>query len=978
MDNKTNILINLEKKGTGANEAISDIKKVKNEVETINKEVKKISDSTSDINKTVNVSGIATALSKVSQKLIESVKKSADYIETLNLLDVAYDGNTKKVREWTKQYSEILNLDDSTLISSASHFKVLSQSMGLATETGEKFAKLLSQMTLDVSSLYNMDFSKAQTALQYAVEGRGTSLKQRTGVSVLETSVQTTLDTLGIEAYVENMNDAEKAIARLISMEYQLRASQGDLARTIEAPANQFRILGEQASLAARGIGNIFLSAVANILPYINALLIAINKILAAIAGLFGYSEGMFDFFGTGDVSSLTDSFNELGGAVGGVGGAADSARKKLLGLRGFDKLNVIKTPSSSGGGGGAGGGAGGAINPKLLEAFNKMADLYDAKLDGIKTKASEISEEILKWLGFQKNIDDEWEFTHITAGTVLTVAGGILATSKLIFGIIKKINGGTGLLGSKTLIGELKLGWDIFSKAITSGGLVALTAIVGSFAVAVKNYKQNIADLEKGADLSKVLTNTNLGDWLATIITPMGKTAGDTATIIKVLTSNIDELGGVSKKTKDKWQDLELSIGQMQIDSTKLQIDGSKILTEEQKNKILDNLTKFTDKIHLELEKQRTQSLKDLNDLVAQGFLTPEEMLEAEKRINEYYGNIEKETSDAQKRIEELIKKSKTTKLTKDELDEMSKLYDKLGENMVSAITDSKKEQEILLSNLKDNSIKYSKESASEMIKNAIETKDEIIKNAEEQYTASVEKAKKLYEAGAITKGAYDEIKAQAKDTKEKTIKDAEEQYDAIWEEFSTNQKDIASYIDKDTGGVKSGWARFWDKLFGKSQKTNEKVKSDFSTTQSNIELSWKNYKLEDKTVKIKGDTSDLYKVVSTIDTIIGGKKYKMNTNASGEINFVKYANGGLPPVGQMFIANERGPELVGQIGGQSFVANQNQMMDIIDKKLSNAGGLQNATFVIQVGSEEVARTVLKDLNSMAKSNGKPITIGG
>jgi phage-related protein len=34
--------------------------------------------------------------------------------------------------------------------------------------------------------------------------------------------------------------------------------------------------------------------------------------------------------------------------------------------------------------------------------------------------------------------------------------------------------------------------------------------------------------------------------------------------------------------------------------------------------------------------------------------------------------------------------------------------------------------------------------------------------------------------------------------------------------------------------------------------------------------------------------------------------------------------------------------------------------------------------TFVIQVGSKEVARTVLNDLQDMAKSNGKPITIQG
>lgn len=89
--------------------------------------------------------------------------------------------------------------------------------------------------------------------------------------------------------------------------------------------------------------------------------------------------------------------------------------------------------------------------------------------------------------------------------------------------------------------------------------------------------------------------------------------------------------------------------------------------------------------------------------------------------------------------------------------------------------------------------------------------------------------------------------------------------------------------------------------------------------------------------------------------------------------------ANGGLPPVGQMFIANEKGPEIVGHIGGQSFVANQNQMMDLLDKKLGNAnGGIKNATFVINVGSEEIGRVVLNDLNSMAKDNGKPIIIGG
>ena len=418
MDNKTNIFIDIEKKGNGAKQAKDDVKDLEKNVQ--------------NINKTLSSAVITATLSKVSQKLMEAVKKSADYIETLNLLDVAYNGNTKAVREFTKQYAEILNLDDSTLISSAAHFKVLSQSMGLATETGEKFAKLLTQMTLDVSSLYNIDFEKAQSALQYAVEGRGTSLKQRTGVSVLETTVQNTLDTLGIDAVVEDMNDAEKAIARLISMEYQLQSSQGDLARTIEAPANQFRVLAEQATMAGRNIGNIFLSAVANVLPYLNGLMIALNKILAAIASLFGYSEGMFDFFDSGYVVSITYIFNELFGSVSGVVISADKTKKKLLGLRGFDRLNVIKTPTESKGSGGGGGGTG--VNPKLLDAFNKMADLYDSKLAGVRTKATEISEQILKWLGFTKKLNPE-------TGKIELKYQGLKTTLKNMWESYKKLN---------------------------------------------------------------------------------------------------------------------------------------------------------------------------------------------------------------------------------------------------------------------------------------------------------------------------------------------------------------------------------------------------------------------------------------------------------------------------------------------------------------------------------------------------------
>ena len=101
-----------------------------------------------------------------------------------------------------------------------------------------------------------------------------------------------------------------------------------------------------------------------------------------------------------------------------------------------------------------------------------------------------------------------------------------------------------------------------------------------------------------------------------------------------------------------------------------------------------------------------------------------------------------------------------------------------------------------------------------------------------------------------------------------------------------------------------------------------------------------------------------------------------------ASKVEIIKKADGGMPPVGQLFIANEAGPELVGQIGGKSFVANQNQMMDLLDKKIGNAqnksSGIKNATFIFKVGEEELARKVIYDLEDMALTNGEPITIGG
>ena len=133
---------------------------------------------------------------------------------------------------------------------------------------------------------------------------------------------------------------------------------------------------------------------------------------------------------------------------------------------------------------------------------------------------------------------------------------------------------------------------------------------------------------------------------------------------------------------------------------------------------------------------------------------------------------------------------------------------------------------------------------------------------------------------------------------------------------------------------------------------------------------------------VKVDVDTSKASNSLSKwLSKLNLGKAITSTLGIVGNIFSSKnYADGGLPPVGQIFVANEKGAELVGNIGGKSFVANQNQMMDLLDKKIGNAQTSKTPQVynIYLDKNNKIATYTLEQLEGMAKTNGKPITIGG
>ena len=91
---------------------------------------------------------------------------------------------------------------------------------------------------------------------------------------------------LGIDKTVASMTQAEKSQLRYYAIMTQVTQAQGDMARTLESPANQLRIFASATQQAARAIGNIFIPILNKVLPYAIAVLNVVREIAEAFVDL--------------------------------------------------------------------------------------------------------------------------------------------------------------------------------------------------------------------------------------------------------------------------------------------------------------------------------------------------------------------------------------------------------------------------------------------------------------------------------------------------------------------------------------------------------------------------------------------------------------------------------------------------------------------------------------------------------------------
>ena len=404
--------------------------------------------------KALNVAAVAITFRRIGHYIAQAVTESNKYQDDLNLFTVALGQYAAEAQNYAEKVSDVLGIDPAQWLRNQGVFNTLLTGFGDTADRAQLMSQNLTQLGYDISSFFNISIEDAMQKLQSGISGELEPLR-RLGYDLSQARLEQTALNLGIKESVANMTQAEKAELRYYAIMTQVTTAQGDMARTLEAPANQLRILQAQVTQAARAIGNIFIPALNAILPYAIAVVQVIREIANALANLAGFKLTEVDYSGVNSAAvgagALADNLDDAAGA----------AKKLKQYTAGFDELNVFAPNTSSGSGAGAGGAGG----------FDFELPTYDFLGDAVQTRIGEIKKMIEESLA---------EITTIVSGFMLAV-GAIL----VVTGVNIPLGVGLMAAGAVGLAATVGLNWTAMSSELANT-LALITGVVAGFLLAL------------------------------------------------------------------------------------------------------------------------------------------------------------------------------------------------------------------------------------------------------------------------------------------------------------------------------------------------------------------------------------------------------------------------------------------------------------------------------------------------------------
>lgn len=323
------------------------------------------------------------SLKAIAEYLGNAVAKFNDFYEATDLFHNAMGNLSGEADTLIGKMQGLLGVDPTKAMTYMATIQSLGTSFGLASDKAYILSKNLTQLAYDEGSYWNKDVAETFTAMSSAISGEIEPIR-RLGVDLSQARLQQELLALGFNKQVSSLSQADKAVLRYIAIMKQTANVQGNLAQTIQSPANQIKILKAQLDMLAKSVGSLLYPAMKSILPPLIAAVQLIREFVEWVAKLMGVKVVFTDF---------TKSADSVGGIGDAMDDTTDSTKKAAKALKdytmGFDELNIIDpTQGSSGSGGGASAGnILGDVDLSGYDMFKQYNEEFAKQIDAIKQK---------------------------------------------------------------------------------------------------------------------------------------------------------------------------------------------------------------------------------------------------------------------------------------------------------------------------------------------------------------------------------------------------------------------------------------------------------------------------------------------------------------------------------------------------------------------------------------------------------------
>lgn len=872
------------------------------------------------------------------------VTSANEYIENVNLFQVSMGEFYDEAFAYAQLVGDRLGIDPSEWMRNQGVFMSMANGFGIAKDQAYALSEGLTELSYDLSSLYNEDMETSALRLQSALAGEIEPIR-RLGIAISEASLKEFALSKGITKSVESMTEQEKALLRAMKlMEGAANIGAiGDFARTLESPANALRVLNQQITQFKRAIGSVMLPVLIQVIPYVQAFVELLTEAVSALATLVGFTMPTWDASDWG--SDLSSGASSATDAVDDITEAVEKLKNATLGI---DELNIISPPTnaSSGGTGASMDWVSGLEIPDIwdkeeLEALQSQVDALKKKLRPLLTLALEIGAAIASWkigsaiVGGLKKVKGALDLVKVVFGAVFGAAAlksataalaGFIAACMLQFNIAG--GGLAGILSVIKLIGSTILTSPIAAILIMAAQFVNLLSTSEKFQTGLSR----IAEIMQGAftvvgdilggvvgvlgDIGLSLLNLfpdsvknailngfnairtalesldlGFGDLAITILgiaalfVPGGQLVGVALLAFEAITVGIRALGGIADET---WESIKNS-AQNAWSSIK---SGASDLWESIKiglSEAWDSVVTFF-----------TDALPTWWDETVSPWFTVEKWKElGQQAIDGLFEGLSNLWDDVTSWGDDLL----------------SKVKDVLG-----IASPSKEFAEIGV---------YSVEGLAQgfdgmyVISEKFSTQLQVMLTSAQSFSAS-------------TKALINDVLA----TLQQALATAQDDNQTATDEMTLNYQTMAA-------------------------QSNSAIQSIISYLNS------------------------IPRSITTIHTIITRYETEGEGGGSGTSSVSGFASGGFPDVGQLFLARESGPELVGTIGGQTAVVNNTQIVQGIASGVAEANMQQNALLREQ---NELLREILakegvtyldgkqlyKAVEKAARNTGAVIMTGG